>query len=310
VSFEGLTKAFGKKVAVESASLSVPAGSVYGFLGPNGAGKTTTIRMLVGLIFPDQGSIELLGTSMPSNASTTLRKVGAMIEGPGFIPYLSGEDNLRRLLSAAGVRASEQRQLADRALDAVGLTVAKDVRSKSYSMGMKQRLSLAWAIALPRELYILDEPTNGLDPAGMREVRAMIEKLASEGSTVLLSSHLLAEIEQICSHVALMSQGKIIQSGSVEEFRKDGGVRYLVATNDAEQARSLLTHEFPQLEIAEGEHPGELVVGWRGDRESVNPAALNRTLVTGGVDVSTLAPQRRTLEDIFLDYVGEGFDVR
>ncbi|MGC8481883.1 MAG: ABC transporter ATP-binding protein, partial [Acidimicrobiales bacterium] len=150
VSFDGLTKSFGKKVAVEGASLQVPAGSVYGFLGPNGAGKTTTIRMLVGLIFPDKGSIELLGTSMPAHAATTLRKVGAMIEGPGFIPYLSGEDNLRRLLSAAGVRSSEQRQLADRALDAVGLTVAKEVRAKSYSMGMKQRLSLAWAIALPR----------------------------------------------------------------------------------------------------------------------------------------------------------------
>ncbi|MEV8503932.1 ATP-binding cassette domain-containing protein [Actinoplanes sp. NPDC051475] len=211
VASHGLTKRFGSQVAVDAVDLAVPRGAVYGFLGPNGSGKTTTIRMLLGLISPTAGGHELLGEAMPDRAGGVLPRVGALVEGPGFHPYLSGRDNLRRLDAAdrtAARRTSEARIGA--ALDRVGLSAAAGKRYRTFSLGMKQRLAIAAALLMPRELLVLDEPTNGLDPQGTREVRALVGTLAAEGATVLLSTHLLAEVEQVCTHVGVMHRGRLV----------------------------------------------------------------------------------------------------
>lgn len=301
-----LTKRFGKKVAVDSIDLAVPEGSVFGFLGPNGAGKTTTIRMLTGLIFPDGGRIELLGRPVPKDLSHVLPRVGSMIEGPGFIPYLTGEENLRRLLCAAGFRARESRSYARSALERVGLGSAADKRAKQYSLGMKQRLSLAWALAVPRELYILDEPTNGLDPTGMREIRELIASLASGGATVLVSSHLLTEVEQICTHVAMMSEGRIIRMDALENFVDNATTSWTVGVAEPERAKLLITNYFEGARVTEA---GEGLLSVEFPQEHFGGGELNRYLVERGIEVSLLRPNSRSLEDVFLDVVGKGFDV-
>ncbi|HEV8012616.1 MAG TPA: ATP-binding cassette domain-containing protein, partial [Pontimonas sp.] len=206
----GLTKTFGSHDAVADLSLQVPHGSVFGFLGPNGSGKTTTIRMLLGLASPTSGEVTLLGHPIPGELDVALPKVGALVEGPAFYPYLSGHKNLLRFDAAD--RFSDPATRGERvegALARVGLSNASDKKAGEYSLGMKQRLGLANALLKPRELLILDEPTNGLDPQGTREVRNLIRSLASEGITIFLSSHLLGEIEQVCSHVAVMSEGAL-----------------------------------------------------------------------------------------------------
>ena len=201
----GLTKRFGGHAAVDGIDLAVPTGSVYGFLGPNGSGKTTTIRMLLGLISPTSGSRRLLGRPIPEASVDVLHRVGSLVEGPAFHPYLSGRANLARL-DAADVLADPRtsRTRIDAALDRVGLLAAAQKRYRAYSLGMRQRLAIAAALLAPRDLLVLDEPTNGLDPQGTREVRSLIASLASDGTTVLVSSHLLAEVEQVCSHVGMM----------------------------------------------------------------------------------------------------------
>ena len=186
----------------------MPDGAVYGFLGPNGSGKTTTIRMLLGLISPTAGDISLLGSPMPAAARTALRRIGSLVEGPAFHPYLSGRANLARLDAAdrySDPRTSRSR--IDAALDRVGLLAAAEKRYRAYSLGMRQRLAIANSLLMPRDLLVLDEPTNGLDPQGTREVRHLMSELARDGATVLVSSHLLAEVEQICSHVGVMHEG-------------------------------------------------------------------------------------------------------
>ena len=230
----GLTKRYrGGQLAVDGLDLTVPRGSVFGFLGPNGSGKTTTIRMLMGLIEPTAGTASVLGSPMPRAARAVLPRVGALIEGPALYGFLSGRDNLLRYDAAdptADPRTRTARVAA--ALDRVGLTAAAGKKARAYSLGMKQRLGLAAALLQRRELLVLDEPTNGLDPQGMREIRALIRELAEDGTTVFLSSHLLDEIEQVCTHAAVMNQGRLVVQGEVAELAANARGRLAVTTPD------------------------------------------------------------------------------
>jgi ABC-type multidrug transport system ATPase subunit len=213
----GLTKRFGKQLAVNDVNLSVPYGSVFCFLGPNGSGKTTTIRVLLGLASATSGQMRMLGESIPDAASSVLPRVGALVEGPAVYPFLSGRANLRRLDSADRHAPSSTRTArVNAALERVGLGSAAGKKAHAYSLGMKQRLGIAGALLTPPKLLILDEPTNGLDPQGTREVRHLIRSLAAEGTTVFVSSHLLAEIELMCSHVAVMSAGRLLVQGTLD----------------------------------------------------------------------------------------------
>ena len=242
ISTSGLTKRFrGGQLAVDHIDLAVPDGSVYGFLGPNGSGKTTTIRMLLGLAFPTAGQAALLEVPMPAGATQVLHRVGSLVEGPAFYPFLTGSDNLARYDAAdrtADPRTARAR--IEAALDRVGLLSAAKKRYRNYSLGMKQRLAIAAGLLRPRELIILDEPTNGLDPQGTREVRALIRQIAADGTTVFVSSHLLAEVEQICTHVGVMRTGRLVFQGSLPELRRTGAARVTVQTADPEAAAKVL----------------------------------------------------------------------
>jgi ABC-type multidrug transport system ATPase subunit len=304
IATRGLTKRFrGGQLAVDGLDLTVPAGSVFGFLGPNGSGKTTTIRMLMGLIEPTSGTARVLGRPMPRSVRTVLPRVGALIEGPALYGFLSGRDNLLRYDAAdptADPRTRRARVAA--ALDRVGLTAASGKKAKAYSLGMKQRLGLASALLQPRELLVLDEPTNGLDPQGMREIRSLIRELASDGTTVFLSSHLLDEIEQVCTHAAVMAQGRLITQGSVTELAAGTRGRLFVTTPDVGDAARVLK----ELGLADVVVAEERVTAEPPDREL---AEVNEALVTAGVRVRGFGVERASLEDAFVALTGEGFDV-
>jgi ABC-2 type transport system ATP-binding protein len=302
---EGLVKRFGAVPAVDGIDLSVPEGSVYGFLGPNGSGKTTTIRVLLGLINATAGSWRLLGEPMPASAARVLPEVGAMVEGPAFYPWLSGRDNLARF-DAAGPdgRRSTRRHRIDDALARVGLTAAAGKRYKAYSLGMRQRLGLASVMLRPRRLLVLDEPTNGMDPQGTREIRHLIRELAGDGTTIFLSSHLLTEVEQVCTHVAVMSLGKLLAQGTIEELQAAGSSRLQVETEQAPVATAVLGRlGLQDVEVA----VDGITVTARLDGE--RPEDLCRALVEAGVGVRSLTTIRPTLEDTFVALTGEGFDV-
>jgi ABC-2 type transport system ATP-binding protein len=304
VTTQGLTKRFrGGQLAVDGLNMVVPCGSVYGFLGPNGSGKTTTIRMLLGLIFPTSGTHELLGTAMPAGAARVLPRVGSLVEGPAFYSQLSGRANLARIDAAdatADPRTAQQR--VGVALERVGLTAAARKHYRAYSLGMKQRLAIAASLLRPRELVILDEPTNGLDPQGTREVRALIREIATGGVTVLVSSHLLAEVEQICSHVGVMRTGRLVFQGSLEEMRGRGAARVRVRTTAPGQARDVLTKlGLADIQAADGEISAQI-----GDHA---PESVCRELVLAGVPVAGFDTPRPNLEDLFVELTGEGFDV-
>ncbi|GAA3334697.1 ABC transporter ATP-binding protein [Amorphoplanes nipponensis] len=303
VATHGLTKRFGSQVAVDTVDLAVPRGSVYGFLGPNGSGKTTTIRMLLGLIGATAGQHELLGAALPEHAADVLPRVGALVEGPGFHPYLSGRDNLRRIDAAdrtAGARTSDARIAA--ALDRVGLGAAAGKRYRTYSLGMKQRLAIAAALLMPRELLILDEPTNGLDPQGTREVRTLVGTLAAEGATVLLSTHLLAEVEQVCTHVGVMHRGKLVAQQPLAGLRSDAAPRVRVLTDQpAQAARVLRTLGLTEVAETAAETTGQL--------GAVAPEKVVAALVHDGVAVRGFAVVAPSLEDVFVSLTGRGFDV-
>ncbi|MFI8460331.1 ABC transporter ATP-binding protein [Kitasatospora sp. NPDC085464] len=303
----GLTKRFrGGQLAVDGLDLAVPRGSVFGFLGPNGSGKTTTIRMLMGLIAPTAGVATVLGESMPQSVASVLPRVGALIEGPALYGFLSGRDNLVRFDSAdptADPRTRPQR--VDTALERVGLSAAAGKKARAYSLGMKQRLGLASALLQPRELLVLDEPTNGLDPQGMREIRALVREVAAEGTTVFLSSHLLDEIEQVCTHAAVMSRGRLVVQGTVAELAARAQGRLVVRTPDVAQAAEVLAaHQVTALVPGEGRIDGE--PGERGDDALPKLCAA---LVEAGVRVHGFGLERGTLEDAFVALTGEGFDV-
>ncbi|OON78497.1 ABC transporter ATP-binding protein [Streptomyces tsukubensis] len=301
----GLTKRYrGGQLAVEGLDLSVPAGSVFGFLGPNGSGKTTTIRMLMGLIEPTSGSAYVLGREMPGSARAVLPRVGTLIEGPALYGFLNGRANLLRFDAAdptADPRTRHQR--VEAALERVGLAAAGKKKARAYSLGMKQRLGLAAALLQPRGLLVLDEPTNGLDPQGMREIRVLVRELASDGTTVFLSSHLLDEIEQVCSHVAVMTRGRLITQGTVAELSGTGHGRVTVTTPDpADALRVLKELAVTGLVVTEDRVTGE-------PPAATDLAELNAALVAAGVRVRGFGAERTSLEDTYVALTGEGFDV-
>ncbi|WP_459248286.1 ABC transporter ATP-binding protein [Streptomyces youssoufiensis] len=312
VETRGLTKRYrGGQLAVDGLDLLVPRGSVFGFLGPNGSGKTTTIRMLMGLIEPTSGGARLLGSPMPRAARQVLPKVGALIEGPALYGFLSGRDNLVRY-DAADPTADPRTRTArvGAALDRVGLTAASGKKARAYSLGMKQRLGLAAALLQPRELLILDEPTNGLDPQGMREIRTLVRELADDGITVFLSSHLLDEIEQVCSHAAVMAQGRLITQGTVAELAAGTRGRLTVTTPDtADAVRILKEHGVTDLAVTGDRITGEPPASQLADGTPTDLADLNAALVRADVRVRGFGTERASLEDAFVALTGEGFDV-
>ncbi|HEY8983020.1 MAG TPA: ABC transporter ATP-binding protein [Streptomyces sp.] len=299
-----LTKRFrGGQLAVDTLDLTVPRSSVFGFLGPNGSGKTTTIRMLMGLIAPTSGTARVLGRPMPGAAGEVLPEVGALIAGPALYGFLSGRDNLLRYDAADPTADPRTRgRRVEAALERVGLTAAAGKKAKAYSLGMKQRLGLASALLRPRRLLVLDEPTNGLDPQGMREIRALIRELAADGTTVFLSSHLLDEIEQVCTHAAVMARGRLIVQGEVAELAARTRGRLVVTTPDPAEAARVLKEEGLGEVTAEGEQ-----VTAEPPRRDL--AEVNAALVAAGVRVRGFALRRASLEDAFVELTGEGFDV-
>jgi ABC-2 type transport system ATP-binding protein len=300
---EGLTKRFGDLAAVDGIDLAVPGGSVFGFLGPNGSGKTTTIRMLLGLVTPTAGSWRLLGQQMPARAREVLPQVGALIEAPAFYPWLTGRQNLGRFDAAGPLgQRSNRRARIDDALDRVGLTAVGHRKVRTYSLGMKQRLGLALALIRPRQILVLDEPTNGMDPQGTREIRNLTRELAAEGTTVFLSSHLLSEVEQVCTHVAVMSLGKLLAQGPLAELEGAGATRLRIETTDTALAAEVLG----RLGLADVKVSGATVAGRLDSRR---PEECCRELVLAGVGVRSMTTVRPTLEDTFVALTGEGFDV-
>jgi ABC-type multidrug transport system ATPase subunit len=284
VEVSGLTKRYGGTLAVDGVDLTVLPGEVYGFLGPNGAGKTTTLRILTGLIAPTSGSVRVLG-GQPGE-SGVLGRTGSMIESPAFYPYLSGLDNLRLLAEYAGV----SRQRIDEVLELVDLADRAKDRFSTYSLGMKQRLGVAAALLKDPELVILDEPTNGLDPAGMRDMRRLIRELGTEGRTVLLSSHLLGEVQQICDRVGIINAGRMVAEHNVDELR--GEQELVVRATPREDAQRLLTrfgsvHQYDDT--------------LRVQVDPAKAAEVNRALVEAGIEVSELHTAERALEDIFFE---------
>ena len=289
-----LTKRYDSMVAVDHLDLRVEQGEIFGFLGPNGAGKTTTMRMLLGLIRPTSGSASILGMDVATNLPAILARTGSMIEEPAFYPYLSGRDNLRAMARLSGI----SEDLVPNILERVDLTGAANKRFKAYSMGMKQRLALGAALLADPEILILDEPANGLDPAGIVEMRDLMKELKHEGRTVLISSHVLHEVEQICDRIAIVNGGRIVVQGRVEE----------------------LLHHNDRVEIRI-DHPQEAAdvlstVPWMGhiDRSTDHilvsaplerTAEINRLLADQGLYASVIKPQEESLEQYFLE-VTEG----
>ncbi|MGH9105319.1 MAG: ABC transporter ATP-binding protein [Acidimicrobiales bacterium] len=303
VETRGLARSFGAFRAVDGIDLAVPVGSTYGFLGPNGSGKTTTIRVLLGLLNPSAGSWSLLGRPMPRSAMSVLPHVGALVEGPAFYPWLSGWENLARLDAMGPSPASATRRARiSSALERVGLAPARDKKYKAYSLGMRQRLGLAWALVRPRQLLVLDEPTNGMDPQGTREIRNLVRHLAAEGTTIFLSSHLLSEIEQICSHVGVMHKGRLLMQGTLAELRATAAPKLRVEVDDPVRASEVLS----RMGLADLGVQGEQVAG---TLDGQLPEDCCRSLVEAGVGVRMLVREQLSLEDAFVALTGEGFDV-
>jgi ABC-type multidrug transport system ATPase subunit len=304
VASTGLTKRFrGGQIAVDHIDLAVPVGSVYGFLGPNGSGKTTTIRMLLGLVRPTAGSRTLLGGRIPEDSQRVLPRVGALVEGPAFHLYLSGRDNLRRLDAAD--RTADPATGGARigaALERVGLSAAAGKRYRNYSLGMRQRLGIAAALLQPRELLILDEPTNGLDPQGTREVRALVTDLSAGGVTVMLSTHLLSEVEQVCTHVGVMHVGKLVAQSSLTELRAQSAPRIRVQSDNPTDAAAGLR----RLGATDLVIDGDSITALPG---AADPADLLSALVRADVRVRAFGTVPVNLEDVFVTLTGEGFGV-
>ena len=297
----GLTKRFGDFVAVENLNLAVRRGDVYGFLGPNGSGKSTTIRMILGLVRPTSGEIRIFGR--PATGPGERAKMAGFVEAPGFYEYLSARDNLR-LLAAADRRGDKASPL-QRVLETVGLAGRAGDKVKTYSQGMKQRLAIAAALLREPEFLVLDEPTNGLDPGGMRDIRTLVRGLSGEGLTIFLSSHLLAEVEQLCNRVAVVGGGRLLAEGALAEVAEQarGTTEYRLVADDPERARRMLqTREGVtvfngQAEELEGFRPEE-VVRFAAGPDGAGPVV--KDLVQGGVEVRALVPARPNLEEMFL----------
>jgi ABC-type multidrug transport system ATPase subunit len=291
----GLVKRFGRITAVDGVDLRVPAGVRFGLLGPNGSGKTTLVRMLLGLVHATAGEVELLGEAMPRHAARVLPRVGALVEGPAAWPHLSGRANLRMLDAAGPGRGRDRRRRVDESLDRVGLGGIDRRPVRAYSLGMRQRLGIAAALLRGPELLLLDEPTNGLDPRGIGEIRVLLTELSRAGTTVVLSSHLLGEVDALCHRVGVMDAGRLVLDQDLAALRAPTG-RVLLRTPDPAAAVGLLNGR---------------VVDRRGDALVVradDAAALNARLVGAGVRVAELAPEKRSLEQVVLELTGNGAD--
>jgi ABC-type multidrug transport system ATPase subunit len=296
ISTRGLVKRYGRLRAVDGIDLDVQQGDIYGFLGANGSGKTTTVRMLLGLVLPTSGTIDLLGERMPRAGRRVLPRVGALIEGPAHYGHLSGRENLS-LLDASGRGGSwrTRRRRIEAVLDQVGLGGVGRRPVKAYSLGMRQRLGLAGALLRHPDLLVLDEPTNGLDPQGISEIRELLLELHREGTTIFLSSHLLAEVEQLCSRVGVLDRGRLVLQDQLATLTAPTGST-VVHTPTPDRVRAALGG---RVGVVEGDR---VVV--RG----TDPAEVNALLVGAGIPVTGLALQRPTLEDVVLAAAGAGAD--
>jgi ABC-2 type transport system ATP-binding protein len=293
VQARGLVKRYGAVMAVDHVDLTVERGDVYGFLGPNGAGKTTTLRILLGLIRPDEGEATLFGRNPQTELPEALEGVGGFVEAPAFYPYLSGRTNLQLLAAFDRDDGSER---IDQLLALVDLSGRANDRVGGYSQGMRQRLGVAASLLRDPQLLLLDEPTNGLDPAGMRDMRRLVSRLSSEGITVLLSSHLLAEVEELCNRVAIIRSGRIAFEGSLEDLRAGAGAsRYRLRTTDLERTRAVLLRAGQAREVET--ESGELTFTATEDEV----AALSRELVGEGLGITALVPERLSLESLFFE---------
>lgn len=292
----GLTRHFRNVVAIDNLDLTVEQGEIFGFLGPNGAGKTTTVKLLLGLIRPTSGEIRVLGQSMPEHAREVLPRVGAMVEAPAFYPFLSGRDNLIALTKMSRISERE----ADQALARVGLDEAARRSFKSYSVGMKQRLAIAAALMRKPELVLLDEPTTGLDPAGQREIRALIPQLARDGCTVFLSSHMMQEVQEICDRAGFLRDGRLIRTAPVDQLIHAGVAATFEITTDNPALCLEILSNIEWVTAASLER-GKLVISTSPDRAS----SLNRALAERGVFASEIHQRERSLEDAFFETMEE-----
>ena len=295
IEVENLTKWYGRTRAVDDIAVTVERGQVFGFLGPNGSGKTTTIGMLLGVLTPTAGRIRLLGESGARGLHRARQRIGATLETPNFYPYLSGRDNLRIAANVKRAAASD----IEAALDTVRLTARARDRFKAYSLGMKQRLALAAAMLGDPELIILDEPATGLDPEGMREIREIILELAARGKTLFLSSHLLSEVERICTHVAIIRRGRIVRQASIRDLTAATVVAELRASDGAALGRAVAAYDGT---IATRDEGDAVIVELKDD----DLAALNAFLAGRGVFLSHLSLKRRSLEDAFIELTAGG----
>jgi ABC-2 type transport system ATP-binding protein len=296
ITTSGLTKRYGRVVAVDSVDVAVREGDRYGLLGPNGSGKTTLVRLLLGLVFATSGTIELMGHRVPGQLSAVLPEVGALVESPAAYPHLSGRANLK-LLDAAGPGGPRRTRRAriGEALERVGLSGIDRRPVKAYSLGMRQRLGLAAALLRRPRLLVLDEPTNGLDPQGIREVRDLLLELSDAGTTLFVSSHLLAEVERLCTRIGVVDRGRLVLQDDIAALPTETG-RVQVRTPDADRAAALLDGRVES-------RTGDVLLVRHDD-----PAALNAQLVADGLRIVQIGAQRRSLEEIVLDVTTAGSD--
>lgn len=308
LSVSGLRKKIGRKWIIDDVSFDIGAGEIFGFLGPNGSGKTTTIRMLVDLIRPTSGVVTVCGLDVRRHREQALRQIGSIVENPEMYPYLTGYENLEHFARMSP--GADERRIAE-VVDIVGLQNRIHDKVKSYSLGMRQRLGIAQALLGRPRLLILDEPTNGLDPQGIKELRAFIRKLADEGMSVFVSSHLLGEIELMCDRVAIISRGKVIAVGGVRELVRQSSDRWLLRVGDGARAQELLERQpGVRLEEPPADGDGDGLAALPGETlalrldEAADAARLNGALVEAGVPVYALQAKRRTLEELFLGMTG------
>ena len=286
----GLQKSYGSVIAVDDVDLTVQAGDVYGFLGPNGAGKTTAMRILLGLLRPDAGTARLFGRDPQRELPEALDGVGGFVETPRFYPYLTGRKNLELFAAFDG---GAGRGLIDELLELVELRDRAGDRVGGYSQGMRQRLGLAVSLLRGPRLLVLDEPTNGLDPAGIRDMRDLITRLATEGMTVFLSSHLLAEVEELCARVAIINRGRIVYEGALADLHASVAPRYRLRATDREAARAICAGDDRVRDLTvDGDE-----LGFSADENTV--VELSRRLVEAGLGIAALVPQTATLEALF-----------
>lgn len=295
VETKNLTKQFGREQAVTSLNMKIPKGEIYGFLGPNGAGKTTTIRMLLGLMKPTNGSIQIFNKDLNKDKQVILQKIGSLVENPSYYPHLTAIENLEALRKIVGAKKTR----IDEVLEIVRLTEAANKKVKGFSLGMKQRLGIAAALLNQPELLILDEPTNGLDPSGIIEIRNLIKRLPAEsGMTVLISSHLLSEIDQMATTVGIVSKGKMIFQDSIEMMRQQSQQKILLRVSKVNQAwRSLLARGI------QAECKDEKII--LHERSEENIARIVHMLVQDGFSIYRVEEEKRSLEEIFLQMTAE-----